>query len=219
MSAGWVGGTAGPGLRGTVVVRRPASRFVSVRERTHVPSVGFTRRSVRAAPPVLVSIGAVCGAGSAVPRPGTSSQADRRLRLGGGVPWPGLPGPRGVRPSPAARVGGTRRVGRSACAAALLASSHRFTRSRHAAPPACRARGSGGSQSGRSRRAALGLPNQALQLTSAVRGVPRQRRPLLASLAGRLVPSGGGAAWATLPGQRRSQLSADPLGGGKCKTT
>jgi len=56
------------------------------------------------------------------------------------------------------------------------------------------------------------LPNKALQLTSAGRGVSGQRRPLLASLAGRLVPSGGGAGWATVSGQRRSQLSADPLG-------
>jgi hypothetical protein len=39
-----------------------------------------------------------------------------------------------------------------------------------------------------------------------------QRRPLLASLAGRLVPSGGGGRWATVSGQQRSQLSADPLG-------
>ena len=42
-----------------------------------------------------------------------------------------------------------------------------------------------------------------------------QRRPLLASLAGRLVPSSGGARWVTVPGQRRSQLSADPLGSTK----
>jgi hypothetical protein len=36
-------------------------------------------------------------------------------------------------------------------------------------------------------------PNKALQLTSAMRGVLRQRRPELAPLAGRLEPSGGGA--------------------------
>jgi hypothetical protein len=37
------------------------------------------------------------------------------------------------------------------------------------------------------------------------------------ALAGRLVPSGGGAPWATVSGQRRSQLSADPLGGSETK--
>jgi len=57
------------------------------------------------------------------------------------------------------------------------------------------------------------LPNKALQLPSAGAAVSWQRRPLLASLAGRLVLAGGGAWWATVPGQRRSQLSADPLGG------
>jgi hypothetical protein len=88
---------------------------------------------------------------------------------------------------------------------------HCFTRSRHAAPPARRVRGSGRMPSGQSRRVAWGLPNQALQLTSAVRGVPWPRRPELASLAGRLAPAGGGAPWATVSGQRRSQLSADPL--------
>jgi hypothetical protein len=55
-------------------------------------------------------------------------------------------------------------------------------------------------------------PNKALQLASAVRGVLGPRRPELASLAGRLEAAGGGAAWATVSGQRRSQLSADPLG-------
>jgi len=40
-----------------------------------------------------------------------------------------------------------------------------------------------------------------------------QRRPLLASLAGRPMLAGGGAPRATVPGRRRSQLSADPLGG------
>src|SRR5262245_6095540 len=29
------------------------------------------------------------------------------------------------------------------------------------------------------------------------------------------MPSGGGTRWATVSGQRRSQLSADPLGGGR----
>jgi hypothetical protein len=61
-------------------------------------------------------------------------------------------------------------------------------------------------------------PNKALQLTSAGEGVTAQRRPLLASLAGRLEPSGGGARWATVSGQRRSQLSADPLGSPKSLT-
>jgi hypothetical protein len=42
-------------------------------------------------------------------------------------------------------------------------------------------------------------PNKALQLTSAGSGVLGQRRPELAALAGRLVPAGGGARWATLP--------------------
>lgn len=56
-------------------------------------------------------------------------------------------------------------------------------------------------------------PNKALQLTSASRGVPGQRRSLLASLAGRLEASGGSARRATVLGQRRSQLSADPLAG------
>ena len=35
-------------------------------------------------------------------------------------------------------------------------------------------------------------------------------RPLLASLEGRLEPSGGGAGWAMVSGRRRSQPSADP---------
>jgi hypothetical protein len=56
-------------------------------------------------------------------------------------------------------------------------------------------------------------PNKALQLPIAGVAVSWHRRPLLASLAGRLVLAGGGAWWATVPGQRRSQLSADPLGG------
>ena len=42
-------------------------------------------------------------------------------------------------------------------------------------------------------------PDKALQLTSAGDGVLGQRRPALASLAGRLLPSGGAAPWATLP--------------------
>ena len=57
-------------------------------------------------------------------------------------------------------------------------------------------------------------PNKALQLTSAGSGVLKHRRPELTSLAGRLVPPGDGAGWATLAGQRRSQLRADSLGGG-----
>ena len=56
---------------------------------------------------------------------------------------------------------------------------------------------------------------KALQLTSASRGVPGAAPPLLASLAGRLVLAGGGAPWSTVSGQRRSQLSADPLGSAK----
>ena len=56
-----------------------------------------------------------------------------------------------------------------------------------------------------------GLPNKALQLTSAW-GVTGQRLPLLASLAGWLVLAGDAARSATVAGQRRSQLSADPLG-------
>jgi hypothetical protein len=42
--------------------------------------------------------------------------------------------------------------------------------------------------------------DQGKQLTSAGSGVYRGRRPELASLAGRLVPSGGVAPWATLLG-------------------
>jgi hypothetical protein len=48
---------------------------------------------------------------------------------------------------------------------------------RHAAPPACRARGPGGVLSGRSHCGALGLPNKRLKLTARVGGVPGGHRP------------------------------------------
>jgi hypothetical protein len=145
---------------------------------------------VRAAPPVLVSIGAVCGAGSAVPGPGTSCAELAATPFQSGRPEARSSGAAGC----AALASGAGRRRTHGSSGVCVAGSrpglpHRLTlgegapRLRPAGLEGQVVCGAGGLTARR-----WGLPNQRLKLAARVGGVPRPSRPAAArSVAGRAV--------------------------------